>query len=78
MLNVLSLCSGLDLEHSDAIFSHTIKLRLVAKGSTVQQTGKKWSNFDYLSPECDLDLEDSKPIFSPDSTAESDASPYQV
>ena len=32
----------------------------------------------YMSPHCDLELEDSKPIFSHDTLAHDDASPYQV
>ena len=34
--------------------------------------------FDHVSPHGDLELEDSKPIFLPDSLAHDDASPYQV
>ena len=33
---------------------------------------------DYMSPHCDLELEDSKPIFLHDTLANDDASPYQV
>ena len=33
---------------------------------------------DYMSPHCDLELEDSKPIFLEDNLAHNDASPYQV
>ena len=33
---------------------------------------------DYMSPHCDLELEDSKPIFLHDTLAHDDASPYQV
>ena len=31
-----------------------------------------------MSPQCDLDLEDSKPIFLHDTLAHDEASPYQV
>ena len=34
--------------------------------------------FDYMSPHCDLDPEDSKLIFSQDTLACDDVSPYQV
>ena len=34
--------------------------------------------FDYMNPHCDLDLEDSKPIFLHDTLAHDDASSYQV
>ena len=34
--------------------------------------------FDYMSPQCDLDLEDSKPIFLHDTLAHDVASPYLV
>ena len=34
--------------------------------------------FDYMSPNCDLELEDNKPIFYHDIQANDDASPYQV
>ena len=34
--------------------------------------------FDYMNSKCDLDLEDSKPIFLHDTLAHDDASPYQV
>ena len=33
---------------------------------------------DHMSPHCDPGLEDSKPIFSHDTLAHDDASPYQV
>ena len=33
---------------------------------------------DYMSPQCDLDLEDSKPVFLHDTLAHDYASPYQV
>ena len=36
------------------------------------------SYFDYMILHCQLDLEDSKPIFLEDSLAHNDASPYQV
>ena len=34
--------------------------------------------FDYMSPHCGPDLEDSKPIFLHGTLANDDASPYQV
>ena len=34
--------------------------------------------FDHKSLHCDLDLDDSKPIFLHDNLAHDDASPYQV
>ena len=34
--------------------------------------------FDYVSPHCDLELEDSKPIFLQDTLAHGDPSSYQV
>ena len=34
--------------------------------------------FDYISPHCDPELEDSKPIFLHDTLAHDVASPYQV
>ena len=34
--------------------------------------------FQHMSPRCDLDLEDSKPIFSRDTPADDDASLYHV
>ena len=33
---------------------------------------------DYMSPQCDLALEDSKPVFPQDTLAHDGASPYQV
>ena len=33
---------------------------------------------DYISPHCDPELEDSKPIFLQDTLAQDDASPYQL
>ena len=33
---------------------------------------------DYMSPHCNPELEDSKPIFLHDTLAQDDASPYQV
>ena len=33
---------------------------------------------DYMSPQCDLDLEDSEIIFLHDTLVHDDASPYQV
>ena len=38
----------------------------------------KKSYFDYIICNCDLDLEDSKPIFLKNILADNDASPYQV
>ena len=34
--------------------------------------------FDYLSPYCDFDLEDGKPVFLHDTLAHDHASPYKV
>ena len=34
--------------------------------------------FGYMSPHCDLDLEDTKPAFLQDTRAHDDAAPYQV
>ena len=34
--------------------------------------------FDCVSPHCDFDLEDNKPIFLPDTLAHAGASSYQV
>ena len=34
--------------------------------------------FDYVRPNCDFDLEDSKPVFLHDTLAHEDASPYKV
>ena len=34
--------------------------------------------FHSISPHCDLELEDSKPIFLHDTLAHDDASPYQI
>ena len=34
--------------------------------------------FDYMSPQCDLDLEDSKPISLYNTLVHDDPSPYQV
>ena len=33
---------------------------------------------DQMSPYCDLDLQDSKPVFLKNNLAHNDASPYQV
>ena len=33
---------------------------------------------DYMSPQCDLDLEDSKPVFLHDTLAHDSISPYKV
>ena len=33
---------------------------------------------DYMSPHCDLELEDSKSVFSHDTPAHDDTPPYQV
>ena len=34
--------------------------------------------FDYMSPHCDLDLEDATPTFLHDTLTHDDASPYQA
>ena len=39
---------------------------------------QKLSYFDYISPHCDLDIEDSEPIFLLDTLACDAALPYQV
>ena len=52
-----------------------IKQSLVAKGSAVCI---KNSYFNYIIRNCDLDLEDSKPIFLKDNLAHNDASSYSL
>ena len=39
---------------------------------------KKQSHFDYISPHCDLDVEDSEPIFLQDTSPDDNTPPYQV
>ena len=50
---------------------------LVAKGSAIQKTYYKVIFGDMIL-HCDLDLEDSKPIFLEDNLAHDDALPYKV
>ena len=51
---------------------------LVAKRSAVQQISVETVIFDQMSPNCDPELEDSKPIFLHDTLAHDISSPYQV
>ena len=74
-IDILNLCSDLDLEHSNHIFSQDtlayddvhIRLNLVAKGSAVQKV--QWKQSSLHSPHCDLGLEVSIPIFLHDTLA---------
>ena len=84
-----SLCD-LDLDYNRTIqsFQKTIQLYSDVPSNQVQlQKDKqirqyiKTSYFDYVILHCDLDLEDSKPIFLKNNQAHiihKDASPYQV
>ena len=55
---------------------HTIKFGGKTISSSVDMV--ETVIFDYMSPPCDLELENSKPIFLYDTLAYYDASPYQV
>ena len=55
---------------------HQIKFGCKTISSSVDMV--EMVTFDYISPKCDLDLEDSKPIFLHDILAHDDASQYQV
>ena len=56
----------------------TIKASIVAKGSATQKIIVETVIFDHTCSCCDLDLENSKQIFSRSSPAHNDASQYQV
>ena len=58
--------------HNDAS-SHYQKFRRHSK-----KKKKKTPHFDYISPRCDLDLEDSQPIFRHYTPAHDNTPPYQV
>ena len=49
-----------------------------AKVSAVQKIQQKRTYFDYISPDCDLDHDDSKVTVSYDTLAHDDTSSYQV
>ena len=53
-------------------------LSLVAQGSPVQQIWSKTSYFDYITPHCHYDLENSTAIFLHNSMSHSDVPPYRV
>lgn len=53
-------------------------IRISSSEDMVRNKTKKQSYFDYRSPNCDFDLEDSKTIFLRDSLAHDDAASYQV
>ena len=52
----------------------TVQLNLVAPTTTKSVDMVKLVIFDYMSPHCDLELEDSKPIFSRETLAYDEAS----
>ena len=56
----------------------TIKPCLIVKESAVQKKQWKQSYSDYKSPCCDLDLENSEPIFLHDTLTHDNTPPYQV
>ena len=55
---------------------HPIKFDCKKTSTSVEMVGTVI--FDYISLRCDLELEDSKPIFLHDTLAHNDASPYLV
>ena len=55
---------------------HPIKFGCKKIGSSADMAGTVI--FGQMSPHCDRELEDSKPIFLHDTLANDDASPYQV
>ena len=56
----------------------TVHLNLVAPTTKKSVDMVKLVIFDYMSPHCDLELEDIKPIFLHGTLAQDDASPCQV
>ena len=54
---------------------HPIKFDRKEISSSIDMIGTVIS--DYMSPHCDLELEDSKPIFLQNTPAHDDTSPYQ-
>ena len=83
-IRILNLFCDLDLDHNTAIqsFHETIHLMMMyhhtkfsCKRISSSDNILKKSYFDYIILNCDLDLEDSKPIFLKDNLAHNDASP---
>ena len=56
------------------VMYHQIKFGCIEISSSVDMVETVVS--DYMSPHCDLDLEDSKPTFLHDALIHDDASPY--
>ena len=81
----MNLHCDLDSEHNNPISHKTLQLIMMYHpiifgckkiSSSVDMVETVIS--DYMSPHCDLKLEDSKPIFLPDTLAHDNAPPYQV
>ena len=83
---ILSLFCDLELDHNRAIKSFHKTIHLMMMYHPIKFGSKKISSSvdmvetvisDYMSPHCDLELEDSKPIFLHDTLAHDNAWPYQ-
>ena len=46
--------------------------------SSLEEIAKKQSYFDYVSPRCDLDIEDNEPIFLHDTSPYDNTPTYRV
>ena len=83
---ILNLSCDLDLDHNRAIqsFHKTIHLMMMCHQTKFRcrrissSEDIRKSYFENMILHCDLNLEDSKPIFLKDNLADNDASPYQV
>ena len=81
----MNLYSDRDIKHNNPIFTQDPRtnddVNLVKSGckkiiSSVDKV--KTAISDYISPHCNLDLENGTPIFSRDTVAHGAAPPYQV
>ena len=82
---ILNFLCELDLDHNKAIQSFHTTVHLMMMYHQTKFSCKRISSlyiknlyFDYIIPNCDLDLEDGKSIFLKNSLTHNHASPYQV
>ena len=84
--NSLNLCCDLDLERSNPTFPEDIRAYDAVLSNQVwsqmDQQFRRYSEnsqiFYHISPHCDLDIEDSEPIFPHDASPRDNTPPHQV
>ena len=83
IINILFLSCDLDFEYSNPIFTGYSGLRSLPSDQVWLKQIKRLkdivdSHFIYISPGCDLDVEDSRPILPHDTPVHDNTPPYQV